>query len=495
VTALTNPMTTPEDLIVGGASGAPTRLPVGAAGQVLTVHPDTLELVWRNSASGFANPMVAEDDLLIGGTAGTGTRLAKGDDGDVLTVDPVTHHLVWAPSTALTNPMTAANDLIVGGVSGAPDVLAKGASGQVLTVDPGTGDVVWANSASGFANPMVDEGDLIVGGTSGTGERLAAGAAGELLTSDGDGPVWGGAAQIDGYLDLVGIAEPAAPAGGVMRLYAADNTVYAKQPGGTVLDLADGGGGSGDATSLQGEPIDAATPTEGDVLTYTSGEWIGTAPSGGGGGSGASGPLYTPPPALAGWGYYNQGAGGTAIQAADFGGGIALQLPTGQSGNQIRGITQAIPGTTDWDWYCVLTPPQLPQNSQMVGYFLTDGTKASLLGIWASGGPGSTYTVGVHNAATNTSTPSPEAGYTAMMGSWVPIYLRVVHNATGNNRKLQFSVNYGAHWHTVYEETTASPFLTATHHGAFTAPFSATGPMETVVLHWAATLPAWAAGA
>lgn len=36
-TKVTNPMTTPGDLIVGGAAGAPTRLAIGSAGQVLNV--------------------------------------------------------------------------------------------------------------------------------------------------------------------------------------------------------------------------------------------------------------------------------------------------------------------------------------------------------------------------------------------------------------------------------------------------------------------------
>ena len=35
--ALTNPMTAADDMIIGGASGAPNRLPIGTAGQVLTI--------------------------------------------------------------------------------------------------------------------------------------------------------------------------------------------------------------------------------------------------------------------------------------------------------------------------------------------------------------------------------------------------------------------------------------------------------------------------
>lgn len=49
---LTNPMTTAEDLIVGGASGAPTRLAKGSDGQVLTVDPTTHALVWATPVAG-----------------------------------------------------------------------------------------------------------------------------------------------------------------------------------------------------------------------------------------------------------------------------------------------------------------------------------------------------------------------------------------------------------------------------------------------------------
>lgn len=42
------------------------------------------------------NPMTTQDDLIVGGVSGAPARLAKGADGQVLTVDPTTHHLVWA---------------------------------------------------------------------------------------------------------------------------------------------------------------------------------------------------------------------------------------------------------------------------------------------------------------------------------------------------------------------------------------------------------------
>lgn len=56
---ITNPMTTDADIIVGGASGAPTRLPKGAALQVLRVNAGATALEYADPASGVSLPVVA----------------------------------------------------------------------------------------------------------------------------------------------------------------------------------------------------------------------------------------------------------------------------------------------------------------------------------------------------------------------------------------------------------------------------------------------------
>src|SRR5690348_9706504 len=60
------------------------------------------------SQAGFSNPMTTQDDLIVGGSSGTAARLAKGSDSQVLTVDPSTHHLVWATPAAggMSDPTT-----------------------------------------------------------------------------------------------------------------------------------------------------------------------------------------------------------------------------------------------------------------------------------------------------------------------------------------------------------------------------------------------------
>jgi hypothetical protein len=149
-----------------------------------------------------AKTITTQDDLLVGGASGALARLAKGSDGQVLTVDPTTHHLVWAnAASGFTNPMTTAGDVIVGDTGGAAIRLPKGADNQVLTIDPTTHLVVWANSASGFSNPMTTKGDVIVGDTGGAAIRKAVGTDGQVLTADAastggvkwDTPTGGGA--------------------------------------------------------------------------------------------------------------------------------------------------------------------------------------------------------------------------------------------------------------------------------------------------------------
>jgi hypothetical protein len=55
---------------------------------------------WGYVGGWSSNPMTTQDDIIIGGVPSGGVappvRLGKGTDGQVLTVDPTTHHLLWA---------------------------------------------------------------------------------------------------------------------------------------------------------------------------------------------------------------------------------------------------------------------------------------------------------------------------------------------------------------------------------------------------------------
>jgi len=89
-------------------SSAPTA---PGSGRTLIFTKDGL--VYKRASGGaavalgdLANPMTAEDDIIIGGSSGAPTRLTKGTDSQVLTVSASTHHLVWAtPDTPSAGAM------------------------------------------------------------------------------------------------------------------------------------------------------------------------------------------------------------------------------------------------------------------------------------------------------------------------------------------------------------------------------------------------------
>ena len=135
--------------------------------------------------AGFANPMTTSQDIIVGGTSGTPGRLPVGTPGQILSVSGTTQ-VTWL--NGLTNPMTTTQDLIVGTTAGAPARLGVGANTQVLMV---TGGVVgWGNPPTGFSNPMTNIGDLIVGDTGGVAVRLGIGANGQVLTVAAGSVAW-----------------------------------------------------------------------------------------------------------------------------------------------------------------------------------------------------------------------------------------------------------------------------------------------------------------
>lgn len=137
------------DFVASGASHASGGVPDpgSSAGSTKFLREDAS---WATpSGTGMSNPMTTQDDIIVGGASGTPTRLAKGSDSQVLTVDPTTHHLVWAtPSSGFSDPTTTKGDLIVHGSS--TTRLGVGSDGQVLTADSAQSlGVKWATAAAG----------------------------------------------------------------------------------------------------------------------------------------------------------------------------------------------------------------------------------------------------------------------------------------------------------------------------------------------------------
>ncbi len=186
------------------------RLPIGTAGQVLTVSAGlpawsdpatsgTVTSVTLTMPTGFSvagSPIISTGTLAVtttldGMLKGTGSGIAvatAGTDYEAALGNPSSDGYMLTSSAAgarawaapLTNPMAAIGDLIVGGTAGAATRLPMGTALQILRVNS-------AGTAEEFAtpawmtNPMTTAGDLITGGSSGTPARLAMGTALQVL--------------------------------------------------------------------------------------------------------------------------------------------------------------------------------------------------------------------------------------------------------------------------------------------------------------------------
>ena len=181
--AMINPMMAVGDIIVGTTGGEPISLSRGVNGMVLTMVGGTP--TWIAPVTGMANPMTGQWDILVGGISGTPSRIGPGANGQILTM--VGGQIAWAAS-ALSNPMTSIGDIIIGGSSGVPSRLSPGANGQVLTMIAGSPG--WTAPNTGFTSPMTSQWDLIVGLPGGAPGRLAKGADGQALTMVGGAIMW-----------------------------------------------------------------------------------------------------------------------------------------------------------------------------------------------------------------------------------------------------------------------------------------------------------------
>jgi hypothetical protein len=226
---MSNPMTAPGDLIVGGVGGAPARLGIGLPGYVLAVNLTADGLVWIPAPTGGG-----------GGGTGTVTSFSAGTLSPLFTTSVATPTTTPALSFSLSSQ--SANRIFAGPVTGGaaaptfralvpadvPDLsgiyLTPGAAAAayvpvtrtvnghalsadvtVTKADVGLGNVdntsdlakpistaTQAALNGKMSNPMTAAGDLIVGGASGAPARQAIGTAGQVLAVNGtaNGVVW-----------------------------------------------------------------------------------------------------------------------------------------------------------------------------------------------------------------------------------------------------------------------------------------------------------------
>src|SRR5574338_1635977 len=76
VPLMSNPMTTAGDVIYGGASGAPTRLAIGTAGQVLKVNAGETAVEWGAGSSSYT-AFASYSPTWTNVTVGDGTLTAR----------------------------------------------------------------------------------------------------------------------------------------------------------------------------------------------------------------------------------------------------------------------------------------------------------------------------------------------------------------------------------------------------------------------------------
>ena len=181
-----SPMTTLGDLIYGGASGAGTRLPIGSAGQVLTVSGGVP--VWAAAAA--ASPLTTKGDLY---TYDTGNqRLPVGTDGQVLTADSTqATGIKWATPSGGGGGLDVARFTLEGAV--VPYVSINGPKYQAGTQTLSTVNISALNSGtSGSTTIKVNQ--YRAG-------SLLASATASLASSSGNPN--GGAAALSGSLSLI----------------------------------------------------------------------------------------------------------------------------------------------------------------------------------------------------------------------------------------------------------------------------------------------------
>ena len=202
---MTNPMTTSGDMVYGGASGSPTRLPLGTVGQSLSIT--TSGIGWANPSGGAVSSIGDTDSvhLDLDGSAKLTAEVRVSDtSGNQLEIVTTSGHeglYVPEPSSlylgafdSRNRPQTANTgdyilDTDLGYIIYRYGDAWINATGTVLegTVEPSVNvPVRW------MENPMTSAGDLIVGGADGKPEALKIGTKGQILTVGTSGYEWSG---------------------------------------------------------------------------------------------------------------------------------------------------------------------------------------------------------------------------------------------------------------------------------------------------------------
>jgi hypothetical protein len=220
-TKMANPMTTGGDLMYGGASGVPTRLGNGNAGQVLTSAGTTLAPVWAAPTAGVFNA-----PRLIVYNSGSGTYTPT--VGTALI-----YFRIWGAGGGGTGAALAASNNAGGGSNGGATTFglssAGGGQGAALRVS--------LPPAPGGVSAATVGGDVTSGGIGIVGSYGSAGGVGPNGAPGGAG----------GTAPMMGVTSGAA-AGGNSAFAPASNTGAGGGGGGGTTDASQGYAGAAGAS-------------------------------------------------------------------------------------------------------------------------------------------------------------------------------------------------------------------------------------------------------
>lgn len=245
---MTNPMTTAEDLIKGGASGTPTRLAVGSNGQCLTVSGGSVG--W--GTCGTSSPLTTKGDLYTYDTGNA--RLPVGTNGQVLSANSAqATGLEWiTPASggdASTNTATSVDSEVA---------LFSGTGGKTLKRATGTGYAKLASGVLSAQSTPIPSADVNGGRTI----NAQTGTSYTFALSDGSGA---------GGFPLVTASNAAA------QTYTVPPNSSVAFPVGTQIDLVQQGAGAVTIAPGSGVTINAANGVTTLANQYTAASLVKTA--------------------------------------------------------------------------------------------------------------------------------------------------------------------------------------------------------------------------
>jgi hypothetical protein len=184
---------------VGNGTAPITAIATGSPGQVLTLNPSSVP-IWQASPAGFTNPMTTPGDIIYGGAAGAANRLATGTGFLKGGVTPSYSAIDLAADVTGTLPGSSVNPSFTSNISTTGTLSVAGtttfntrtytwpstalAASTFLQTDA-AGNLSWVPAAAAFTNlniiPKGSAGGLVISSITDTGTQVAITSASPAL--------------------------------------------------------------------------------------------------------------------------------------------------------------------------------------------------------------------------------------------------------------------------------------------------------------------------